>query len=152
MTHPAHMMHRGWRIDADYGCPSVLHTWTALHPDFDGAPDGCTISAHAATFEELLEEIDGLIEEETPMTFDETLLALCAKHDLTSISVGVITLDGGRAFSRANAHWGRAGDSQCTQAICDTAAEAVAKAITEANELRAVAVEAIDLPSLEIVA
>lgn len=63
-----HLNHRGWEITADYSCPSVAHTFTATGPDFDcDMVDGQFVvtggCVHAATYEELIAEIDGYIEE-----------------------------------------------------------------------------------------
>ena len=63
------MKHRGWQIDADYGCISVAHTWSATHPDYDasyeGEEDGWVGShevLYAATEKELFEKIDTWVE------------------------------------------------------------------------------------------
>jgi hypothetical protein len=58
---PKHDMwkHRGWTIDADYSCICTEYTWTATHPDYDGAPDSNDDRrANGSTYEELLDEID----------------------------------------------------------------------------------------------
>ena len=81
------------------------------------------------------------------MNIDETLRALCAKHDLTAISLHF--RHDGRPY--ANAHWENSGGT-CAGRDGATVAEAVANTIREANELRAVAPEVPTLELGEIVA
>ena len=53
------LKYRGWQMNFDY--PPTPHRgadWCATHPDYDGAPDGCTIALYAATQRELMVEID----------------------------------------------------------------------------------------------
>lgn len=71
---------------------------------------------------------------------DETLRALCEKHDLTAISLHF--RHDGRPY--VSVHHG---DSGCELKWGETAEEAIAAAITAANEARAIVP---DVPALEI--
>lgn len=58
--------HRGWEITADHGHPQAAYVWTATGPNFDcDLVDGQFVvtggCVHAATYEELLEEIENYI-------------------------------------------------------------------------------------------
>lgn len=63
--------HKAWAIIADYSCPSVAHTWSATAPDYDPDFDPETgrytavanTYVYAATYEELLMQIDEIVEE-----------------------------------------------------------------------------------------
>lgn len=66
------------------------------------------------------------------MNIVDTLTALCEKHDLTSITFSVGTI-GYRAH--AYVHWAQ--NRACASASGETAEEAIANAITEANIKRA---------------
>ena len=66
MSEPDMWRYRGWRIDVDpKPIPIRDFDWTATHPDYDasweGEEDGWVdngLKVHAATYEELLAEID----------------------------------------------------------------------------------------------
>lgn len=82
------------------------------------------------------------------MNFDQTLIALCEKHDLNTISVNVSRSahhDSG-FYAYANAHWENSGN-RCSSGHGDNAVEAIANAIIDANVKRAASVE---VPTLEL--
>lgn len=71
------------------------------------------------------------------MTLKDYLIAQCAKHNLTSVSVGI------QYYSHtdepgfcAYAHWQNA-DGRCASGDSDTPEQAIARAIANAHDIRA---------------
>ena len=85
------------------------------------------------------------------MNFDQTLIALCEKHDFTAISVHVSRSEGrpNGFYAYSNAFWTALGGSAsaCSYGHGDNAAEAIKAAIASAYEMRAPRVE---VPALEL--
>lgn len=78
------------------------------------------------------------------MNIDQALIALCEKHDLNALSVGLtISPNTGRRWFTAYAHYTVA----ATQGTGATASEAIAHAIQQVNEARACVV---DVPAMEL--
>lgn len=78
------------------------------------------------------------------MNIDQTLIALCHKHELTALNVGPsispMTME---AHFTAYAHYEKA----AKQGVGPTSAEAIAHAIQQVNEARACVV---DVPAMEL--
>lgn len=85
------------------------------------------------------------------MNIDQALIALCRKHDLSALSLGVSGSDtrvGGFYFSAyAHAPGPEGLHTYGAQAIEATASEAIAHAIQQVNEARACVVE---VPAMEL--
>ena len=82
------------------------------------------------------------------MNIDQALIALCEKHDLTALSVGVTTPSDDRApWFTTYAHYTLNGKRGCASGSEPTATEAIAHAIQQVNEARACVV---DVPAMEL--
>lgn len=80
------------------------------------------------------------------MSLADTFAALCAKHDLSSISVALMLVgDEQRVLYSSYAHWH--GHMSCASGDGETPELAISNAIAEANKKRSVAV---DVPALEM--
>lgn len=79
------------------------------------------------------------------MNIDQALIALLEKHKLDTISLNVSRSSNGGFYAYSHAHWEDSGNV-CSSGHGDNAAEAIAKAITEANVKRSAIV---DVPALE---
>lgn len=82
------------------------------------------------------------------MNIDQALIALCRKHDLTSLQVGPsISPTTGAVMFVCYAHWTQ-GDHQTAKMGHEaTAAQAIAHAIQQVNEARTCVVE---VPAMEL--
>jgi hypothetical protein len=90
------LTHKGWQIEPDYSAPFVGHTWTAHSVDHE-------TSVAAATYEELLDEIEG-VEAEYPCAvpapaWDEALVwdDRIARLDVTERPALSLVSKGGEA-------------------------------------------------------
>lgn len=85
------------------------------------------------------------------MNIDQALIALCEKHDVFSLDVGVTTSPvTGRRWFTAYAHYtgaAKQGVGAVKQGTGPTASEAIAHAIQQVNEARACVVE---VPAMEL--
>jgi len=83
------------------------------------------------------------------MNIDQALIALCEKHDLTSLNIQLtqsVSRPSGFAFTTF-AHWEQGGEYHCAHSIEASSAEAIAPAIQQVNEARACVV---DVPAMEL--
>ncbi len=85
------------------------------------------------------------------MNIDQALIALCRKHDLTALSVGVSMPADSAPWFTTYAHYLMNGDRRCGGASSATATEAIAHAIQQVNEARACVVEVPDMELGEVV-
>ena len=76
------------------------------------------------------------------MLLADQLKALCADHDLTTVTVSFHNFDSGEYFY-ANAHWKDSG-GKCTSAHDMQPEMAIAKAVAEADAIRGRGVLAIE--------
>jgi len=83
------------------------------------------------------------------VNIDQALIALCRKHDLTSLSVQAqISHQRASGFAFTTfAHCAMRGEDICRFATEATASEAIAHAIQQVNEVRACVV---DVPDMEL--
>jgi len=78
------------------------------------------------------------------MNIDQALIALCEKHDLRALNIGIsFKNETGRRWFTSYAHF----DEAAKQGSGPTASEAIAHAIQQVNEARACVV---DVPAMEL--
>ncbi len=81
------------------------------------------------------------------MNIDQALIALCEKHDLVSLDVGVSRIADTAPWFTSYAQWYHSGERLCRHGSMATASEAIAHAIQQVNEARACVVE---VPAIEM--
>lgn len=85
------------------------------------------------------------------MNIDQALIALCHKHDLIALSLGVSMSADRKPRFTTYAHYRMNGERECASGSEPTTTEAIAHAIQQVNEARACVVDVPDMELGEVV-